>query len=346
MRHGAPPIQVAAIWDLQASSATNRRLPRASRVQGGASMKVFRLSIRGERRGSRRRVCRAGWLVTACFVLAGASSSAAQVCGDVNDSGGVTTGDALAVLRKAVGQPVALVCGGDCVTLEPRVQELEDTLASTQESLAEMQEVVASLQATLAGVSRNQNTILFEGVNVQVVDGSGSTGGTPNGRGNVIVGYNEASFDQVRTGSHNLVVGEEHAYSSFGGVVAGERNEILARGASVLGGKQNTASGLNSAVCGGNANVASGQYSSVGAGFANTASGINSAVSGGCENTASNTFAAVSGGQQQLASGQWSSVTGGFNNKATGSHTAVSGGSTHTANGQFNWKAGSLSEAQ
>src|SRR5215813_3638830 len=31
------------------------------------------------------------------------------------------------------------------------------------------------------------------GINVQIVDGSGNTGGPPNGRGNLIIGYNEDS---------------------------------------------------------------------------------------------------------------------------------------------------------
>jgi len=44
-------------------------------------------------------------------ILLSADSAGAQpVCGDVNDSGGVTSSDALAVLREAVGQPVDLIC--------------------------------------------------------------------------------------------------------------------------------------------------------------------------------------------------------------------------------------------
>jgi hypothetical protein len=37
----------------------------------------------------------------------------------------------------------------------------------------------------------NKPTIQVSGVNVQVVSGSGSTSGTPNGEGNLIVGYAE-----------------------------------------------------------------------------------------------------------------------------------------------------------
>ena len=35
------------------------------------------------------------------------------------------------------------------------------------------------------------NRALFTGVNVQILNGNGSTNGTPNGLGNLIVGYNE-----------------------------------------------------------------------------------------------------------------------------------------------------------
>lgn len=285
--------------------------------------------------------------------VAPVTPAGAQVCGDVNQSNTVTAGDALSVLKFAVGQEVALTCSGDCAALDPRVTELEDTLASTQASLADVQDLLAETSAALAdvqalldGVSRTDTALVLSGANLQVVDGSGATAGPVNGLGNVIIGYNERTFAQGRTGSHNLIVGEEHAYTSFGGVVAGERNTISNRAASVVGGKQNVASGLNSSVCGGSENTASGQFASVGGGFANSSSGQNAAISGGCENAATNTYSAVSGGQSGVASGFWSSVTGGFTNKATASHAAVSGGSTHTAASQFNWRAGSLSEAQ
>jgi hypothetical protein len=282
-----------------------------------------------------------------------ASGAGAQVCGDVNDSGTVTTSDALGVLRKAVGQPVSLVCSGDCVTLEPRVTDLEDALASTQASLAEVQDMladattaIAGLQDLLAGVSRTNDAIVISGANLQVVDGSGATAGPTNGLGNIIIGYNERTLSQARTGSHNLVVGEEHAYSGFGGIVAGEHNTITKRGASVVGGKDNVAGEIHATVCGGSGNVASGPYSSVGGGFSNIASGTNAAISGGCENNATNTYSAVSGGQNNTAGGQWGSVSGGFSNQANGFHTSVSGGSTHTATTQYSWKAGGLTEAQ
>jgi len=48
--------------------------------------------------------------------------------------------------------------------------------------------------------------------------GSGATEGMINGLGNLIVGYNEdVGSNATRTGSHNLVVGIEHSYSSYAG---------------------------------------------------------------------------------------------------------------------------------
>jgi hypothetical protein len=44
------------------------------------------------------------------LLLPAAPALAAPACGDVNDNGKVTSSDALAVLRSAVGQPVDLVC--------------------------------------------------------------------------------------------------------------------------------------------------------------------------------------------------------------------------------------------
>lgn len=263
-------------------------------------------------------------LAVACSLPLPAS---AQLCGDVNDDGGVTTGDALSVLRYAIGQEVNLTCDGECAVLDPRVTALEESLASTQSALAIAQAQLADVQALLEGVSRTDEALVLSGANLQVVDGSGSTVGPTNGLGNIIIGYNEGTMGQERTGSHNLVVGIEHDFTSFGGIVAGERNMIAARAASVLGGSDS---------------IANGTYASVGGGFANEASGTNSVVSAGCENTASNTYAAVSGGRSGEASGQWSSVTGGSTNKATAAYSSVSGGSALTTNVQFGWKAGAL----
>jgi hypothetical protein len=139
-------------------------------------------------------------------------------------------------------------------------------------------------------------TLQFSGINVQVVSGAGATDAAANGKGNLIVGYNKATHGQTRTGSHNLIVGDEHEFTSYGSFVAGFQNTVSGTFASVSGGTGNTASGTYTSVTGGDANVASGLEASVSAGFGNTASGELSSVTGGLGNIANGLEAAVSGG--------------------------------------------------
>ncbi|MBW2314845.1 MAG: hypothetical protein JRH10_11695 [Deltaproteobacteria bacterium] len=64
--------------------------------------------------------------------------------------------------------------------------------------------------------------------------------------GNLFIGYNELPGDfecTDRLGSHNLVVGREHRYPSFGGLVAGFRNSVSGEEATVSGGAGLVAAG-------------------------------------------------------------------------------------------------------
>ncbi len=164
--------------------------------------------------------------------------------------------------------------------------------------------------------------VIFEGVNVHVRSGSGQTWDkdpdylTNNpelvvGLGNLIIGYNEViSGAPARTGSHNIVVGINHSYSSFGGFVAGLNNEICGLYSSVSGGWNNTASGNESSISGGSGNTAYGHLSSVSGGWNNTASGNESSISGGGGNTASSYLSSVSGGVNRTAQGAYNWVAG------------------------------------
>jgi hypothetical protein len=105
---------------------------------------------------------------------------------------------------------------------------------------------------------RHGTTLQLSGINVQIVSGSGATDGAVNGRGNLIVGYNAASSGQTRTGSHNVVVGDEHEYTSYGGLVAGFKNTSAGPFASVSGGRISWATGTYASVSGGVNNTASG----------------------------------------------------------------------------------------
>ena len=129
---------------------------------------------------------------------------------------------------------------------------IKSSLADLNARAAGLESQVAALNAKLASVSvvtvDGQPTVRFSGVNVQVVDGSGDTDGPVNGRGNVIVGYNANCQADTRTGSHNLIVGDAHSYSSYGGLVAGFNNTVSGIWSSVTAGRNNTASGVFSSV--------------------------------------------------------------------------------------------------
>ena len=174
--------------------------------------------------------------------------------------------------------------------------------------------------------------VTLTGYNLHIVNGLSSTG-TLNGLGNLIIGYNALRVDpkspDVRTGSHNLILGDQNNYSSFGGLVAGFYNAISGQYASVSGGQGSTASGQYASVSGGYANTASNNYSSISGGTVNRASGQYASVSGGVYNTASGDNASVSGGRGNTASGQGASVSGGDQNVQSGDY-GWTGGTFHT----------------
>jgi len=97
------------------------------------------------------------------------------------------------------------------------------TAADTQP--AGMGERMAAVEKKLSAMKFDgaANEVVISGANLRIVNGLGSTE-TTNGLGNLIVGYNELrnipDFPDVRTGSHNVVVGELNNFSSFGGLVA------------------------------------------------------------------------------------------------------------------------------
>jgi hypothetical protein len=113
--------------------------------------------------------------------------------------------------------------------------------------------VTVDLTNTINGVKPPH--VIIHDANVHVLSGSGTTddkiGAT--GLGNLIVGYNEmpTSGLPTRSGSHNLIVGPSHSYSSFGGVVFGDNNFVSGKYATTLGGNQNLSSGPESSILGG-----------------------------------------------------------------------------------------------
>jgi hypothetical protein len=206
---------------------------------------------------------------------------------------------------------------------------------------------VSALERTLTHVSSvtgegSRPEVVITGANLRIVNGLRGTA-TANGVGNLLLGYNEPRHDgdNERTGSHNVVVGLGHNFSSFGGLVVGRHNAIRGAFASVSGGFDNTASGESASVNGGIFNRASGPSASVSGGFDNTASGNAASVSGGDGNTANGHTAAVSGGHGNTASGHTATISGGEANTARGFSASVSGGQNRRAERDFDWATAS-----
>ena len=177
--------------------------------------------------------------------------------------------------------------------------------------------------------------IIIEGANLHVRSGSGGTddfGGVLYGLGNVVIGYNEYDPTQLRArnGSHNLIVGGGHGYSSFGGFLAGYANEVNAPNSSVSGGTGNRAKGWASSISGGQGNRATAESSSVAGGSDNQAVAKYASVTGGTGNIASGWASSVTGGQRNLAIGDSSSVTGGADNQTLANLCAILGGLNET----------------
>lgn len=208
----------------------------------------------------------------------------------------------------------AILLSAIMLAANPQVQaQFNITLASLNNRLTAVE-----TKTTPLAYNAGSKLLTISGANVMVVDGSGTTESTT-GLGNFQVGYNELrGTGDVRSGTHNLIIGKLNNYSSYGGLVVGANNSISDIYASVSGGAGNSASAAFASVSGGSTNSATGLYSTVSAGKQNLASGLNSAVSGGVLGSATSVYSSVSGGWQSTASGDYSSVSGGVNRSATG----------------------------
>lgn len=242
------------------------------------------------------------------------------------------------------GNIVVVNSAEDCTGINKRAISIatEDAIIQLQAQIDNLQKQANANANKLYHFSRVGNDIFITGANLHVVNGTGSTDGKPNFLGNIIIGYNEerGGGEDLRSGSHMLVVGEGLNYGGFGGIVAGYYNEATGNFASITGGGYSTASGDGSSVSGGSYNTASGIGSSVSGGNDNTASSDYSSISGGDFNEASGYISSVSGGQGNNASGDFASVSGGSANTATGESSSVSGGSSNTAQGFWSTVSG------
>jgi hypothetical protein len=128
---------------------------------------------------------------------------------------------------------------------------------------------LAPVSDKLQHFSRSGNNVLITGANVYIRNGLGATVNNGfNGLGNLIVGYNEGrnqgtANPDVRTGSHNLIVGVGANYARNASIITGINNSSGNNFASVYGGTGNYANAVYSVVVGGYNNVTSGGWATI-----------------------------------------------------------------------------------
>jgi hypothetical protein len=229
-------------------------------------------------------------------------------------SGALATGGTKVCVPEREGAAIKTPKGGACsakFTLtelgaegkegKPGLSELSKT---EQEALKAILPYIKYIASGVGG----KPTIQFSGVNVQVVDGEGTTQEI-NGTGNLIIGYDEHTAGEKQTGSHNFIVGEDQEFTSFGGIVGGIENAITGREAFAVGAR-NTAGGYYTSVLG-YENSASREKASVAGGEHNLASGQAAAVDGGVDNHAIESDSWIGGGSENVAAAQDSAIFGG-----------------------------------
>jgi hypothetical protein len=190
---------------------------------------------------------------------------------------------ALAVVGAILISPTnrAAIAQGPGSSLAQRVQNLEPAVAALRTTVNGHTTQIGALQTKTQFISVSSGEMFLVGTNLRIVNGLGRTD-TTNGLGNLIVGYNELrSFGNARGGSHNVVVGSQHNFTRYGGLVVGLLNTISGPFASVSGGQINTADGVAASVSGGQSNTADGGAASVSGGNTRTALGEDDWVAGG-----------------------------------------------------------------
>lgn len=237
--------------------------------------------------------------------------------------------------------PLLALYGGEFEPDEILIEDvaLVDVILSMQATIAELQAQVAALEAQSMPELANHltyvdssSTLLLEGVNLQLTNGAGPY--NTNGLGNLIIGMNgdeEADATVGRGGSHNLVIGEDHAYSNTHGILHGYQATLTDRYAASIGGANNRIEGAYSAVVGGQDNQVTGQFAAALSGVGNVAGGVRSATIGGNFNEALGQDAVTVGGNSNDLTSSIAVIVGGEMNAITGDssdarHSVVLGG--------------------
>jgi len=252
---------------------------------------------------------------------------------------------------------LALACGNAAAqepaptlaSLAAQVKALAEQLKQANALAARQQQGLDMLTSKLGCVLHfsGPRDFIVDGCNLHVRNGMGQTG-TMNRYGNVIIGYNKNEVS-TRTGSHNLIVGDLHEYTSYGGIVSGIENTLAGPNATILGGGQNSANFSSATILGADRGVADGNvvliggqrnygsanahFSAVVGGIENQVTGPSSVVVAGMFNTAAGGGSLVCGSSENNAGGGNDVACGGSRNKSTGTASVLIGGNQNAVSG-------------
>jgi len=202
----------------------------------------------------------------------------------------------------------------DGVALAEVLMNMQQTIEALQMQVETLEaQAMPELAAHLSFVD-SSSTFHLEAANLQVSNGGSAY--QNNGLGNLIIGMNgeEEYVDSVgRGGSHNLVIGEGHAYSNSHGILHGFNATLTDRYAAAIGGANNRVDGAYGVAIAGKDNVVLdyGHYA---------------ASIGGQGNIINADYAAGIAGSDNEINGRWSAGVSGIQNKLIGTYTLAAGG--------------------
>ena len=203
--------------------------------------------------------------------------------------------------------------------------------------LVEMQSTIVALQAQVDALEAaampelashltwvdSTSTFELSGANLQISNGFSDN--SPNGLGNLILGHNNTAGmnDTIgRGGSHNLVIGDGHAYSGANGIVSGENSTLNSNNSAILASVGGQVDARRSVVLSGVGNhIQSGaEVSLIAGGKDNSARSTYNSIIGGESNVAGTDstdarFSLIAGGRfNELQAGYCGTIAGGYGN--------------------------------
>ena len=226
----------------------------------------------------------------------------------------------------------------DGVALAEVLMTMQQTIETLQLQVETLEaQAMPELASHLSFVD-SSSTFHLEAANLQVSNGGSAY--LNNGLGNLIIGMNgeEEYVDSVgRGGSHNLVIGEGHAYSNSHGILHGFNATLTDRYAAVIGGANNRVDGAYGVAISGSGNTLSdGAHYAVAAGgrdnmvyadYSAAISGLRSVVQGAYS-------AAISGNDNLIAPPAiYAASLAGKDNTVIGPHSVTVAGADNVVDG-------------